>query len=316
MKKFRFLAILILLTVVVFGISRAATAQSSDSIYVNETGHWIWGDFLHLYNSSADPLLVFGYPITDDYSDPLTDNRIQYFQKVRFDVVDTTQGERVQVAQLGRLLYVPGAPLADIAQEGPTCRMFENGFSVCYAFLQFYDANNGAVFFGAPISGVEVIDGRYMQYFENVRMEWWPDRPSGQRVVLTDLGRLYFDKYVNDPELLKADPSANSAGDLVKPITRVFVLHSLIGAGESQTVYVIAQDQFLRPLDGAQVGVTLAFPDGTTEFYRLNETNEFGISQFTFNAANLPTRSVVNVQAEINLRGETSTGISWFRLWW
>lgn len=316
MKKFRFLTFLILLTVVVFGISRAATAQSSDSIYVNETGHWIWGDFLHLYNSSTDPLLVFGYPITDDYSDPLTDNRIQYFQKVRFDVVDTTQGERVQVAQLGRLLYVPGAPLADIAQEGPTCRMFENGLSVCYAFLQFYDANNGAVFFGAPISGVEVIDGRYMQYFENVRMEWWPDRPSGQRVVLTDLGRLYFDKYVNDPELLKADPAANSAGDLVKPITRVFVLHSLIGAGESQTVYVIAQDQFLRPLDGAQVGVTLAFPDGTTEFYRLNETNEFGISQFTFNAANLPTRSVVNVRAEINLRGETSTGISWFRLWW
>jgi len=316
MKTIRAITILLLFSIVVFGVSKAATAQSSDSIYVTETGHWIWGDFLHLYNSSTDPLLIFGYPITDDFSDPLAGRRVQYFQKMRFDVVDTSQGQQVQIAPLGRMLYVPGAPVADIAQEGPTCRLFENGFSVCYAFLQFFDANNGSVFFGAPISNVEVIDNRYMQYFENVRMEWWPDRPSGQRVVLTDLGRLYFDKYVSDPELLKADPPANSAGDLVKPITRVFVLHSLIGAGESQTVYVVAQDKFLRPLDGAQVGVTLSFPDGTNEFYRLNETNEFGISQFTFNAANFPVRSVVNVEAEINLRGETSKGTSWFRLWW
>jgi hypothetical protein len=127
---------------------------------------------------------------------------------------------------------------------------------------------------------------------------------------------LYFDRYIGDPELLKPDQKANSAGDLVKPIARVFVLHSLVGAGESQTVYVVAQDQFLFPLDGAQVGVTLYFPDGTSEFYRLNETNEYGISQFTFNVANLPMRSVVNVKAEITLRGETAAGTSWFRLWW
>lgn len=316
MKKLWISGLIVMMGVAAFGASRAVAAQSSDSIYVPETGHWIWGDFLHLYNSSADPLLLFGYPITDDFTDPISDARVQYFQKVRFDLVDTLQGQQAQIAPLGRLLYAPGAPLADIAQEGPTCRAFENGFSVCYAFLQFYDANNGSLFFGKPISFVEVIDGRYVQYFDNVRMEWWPDRPSGQRVVLTDLGRLYFDKYIGDPELLKSDPSANSAGDLIKPLARVFVLHSLIGAGESQTVYVVAQDQYLRPLEGAQVGVTLLFPDGTSEFYRLNETNEFGISQFSFNAADLPAQSVVNVKAEITLRGEEAAAISWFRLWW
>jgi len=316
MKLTRVIIGILLLAAIAFGVSHSVNAQSSDSIYVQETGHWIWGDFLHLYNSSGDPLLLFGYPITDDFSDPLSDTRVQYFQKVRFDVVDTNQGPKVQIAPLGKLMYRPGAPIADIVQEGPTCRAFESGFTVCYAFLQFYDANNGAAFFGDPISSVEVIDGRYIQYFENVRMEWWPDRPSGQRVILTDLGRLYFDKFIGNPDLLKADPPANSAGKLVKPIARTFVLHSLIGAGESQTVYVIAQDQYLRPLDGAQVGVTLSFPDGTSEFYRLNETNEFGISQFTFNVANLPMRSLVNVKAEITLRGETAVGTSWFRLWW
>jgi len=130
MKTFRILTVILLLSVVVFGLSRAATAQSSDSIYVAETGHWIWGDFLAMYNSSTDPLLLFGYPITDDFTDPISDNRVQYFQKVRFDLVDTQQGQLVAIAPLGRLLYVPGAPLADIAQEGPTCRGFESGFSV------------------------------------------------------------------------------------------------------------------------------------------------------------------------------------------
>ena len=316
MKITRIFLVIALLALVAFGISKVVNAQSSDSIYIPETGHWIWGDFLRMYNNTADPLLVYGYPITDDFVDPVTNIRVQYFQRARFDLVDTPQGQKIQIAPLGTYLHEEGAPLADIAQDGPTCRAFETGYSVCYAFLQFYDANLGNEFFGAPISKVELIDGRYMQYFENSRMEWWPDKPSGQRVLLTDVGRLYFDKVVGNPELLKSDPPANSGGDLVKPITRVFVLHSLIGAGEGQTVYVIAQDQYLRPLEGAQVGVTLSFPDGKSEFYRLTETNEYGISQFTFNVANLPMRSVVNVEAEITLRGESSTGTSWFRLWW
>jgi hypothetical protein len=316
MKLLRVIFSVLILAATALGVARSVNAQSSDSIYVTETGHWIWGDFLHLYNSSSDPLLLFGYPITDDFTDPLSDTRVQYFQKVRFDMVDTSQGQKVQIAPLAKLMYRPGAPIADIVQEGPTCRSFSSGFAVCYAFLQFYDANNGTAFFGDPISSVEVIDGRYMQYFENVRMEWWPDRPSGQRVILTDLGRLYFDKFVGNPDLLKAEPPANSAGNLIEPIARTFVLRSLIGAGESQTIYVIAQDQYLRPLDGAQVGVTLSFPDGTSEFYRLNETNEFGISQFTFNVTSLPVRSLVNVKAEVTLRGETAAGTSWFRLWW
>ena len=207
MKISRVIIGILLLSAAALGVAQSVNAQSSDSIYVSETGHWIWGDFLHLYNSSSDPLLLFGYPITDDFTDPLSDSRVQYFQKVRFDLVDTNQGQKVQIAPLGLLMYRPGAPIADIVQEGPTCRTYVSGFAVCYAFLQFYDANNGAVFFGDPISSVEVIDGRYMQYFENVRMEWWPDRPSGQRVILTDLGRLYFDKFIGNPDLLESRSS-------------------------------------------------------------------------------------------------------------
>jgi hypothetical protein len=316
MKVIRLVSVILLLALLAAGVTQAVTAQSSDSVYVSETGHWIWGDFLRTYNSVSDPLLFFGYPITDDFTDPITNQRVQYFQRARFDLVDTSQGPQIQIAPLGQLLHESGSPLADIPRDGPTCRLFSTGFSVCYAFLQFYDAYDGGVRFGNPISDVEVIDGHYVQYFDYTRMEWWPDRPTGQRVVLTDLGRVYFDKVVANPELLKSSPPANIAGKLVNPVVRIFALKSLIGNDEQQTVYVIAQDQFLRPIENAQVGVTLYFPDNSKEFYRLTETNEFGISQFTFSTGNLPIKSVVNVEAEVNIRGEFATGKTWFRIWW
>lgn len=308
--------IVLLIAGVFLGITRGSNAQSSDSVYISETGHWIWGEFLRTYNSVSDPLLFFGYPITDDFADPITNQRVQYFQRARFDLVDTPEGPQIQIAPLGQLLHESGAPLADIPADGPTCRMFDSGYSVCFAFLQFYDSNNGEKRFGNPISAVEVIDGRYVQYFDNARMEWWPEHASGQRVVLTDLGRIYFDKVVANPELLKSSPPANIAGNLLKPQARVFALKSLIGVNEQQTIYVVAQDQYLRPIENAEVGVTLYFPDGTKEFYRLPESNEYGISQFSFTTTSLPLQSVVNVEAEINIRGEFAIGKSWFRLWW
>ncbi len=316
MKRNLLIFFLLIIGMGAIGVSQAARAQSSDSVYISETGHWIWGEFLRTYNSVPDPLLFFGYPITDDFSDPITNQRVQYFQKVRFDLVDTESGPQVRLAPLGELLHEAGAPLADIPNDGPTCRSFESGYSVCYAFLQFYDANTGGTRFGNPVSEVEVIDGRYMQYFDYARMEWWPDRPAGQRVVLSDLGRIYFDKVVANPELLKSSAPANIAGNLLQPKVRVFTQHALIGAEEQQTVYVVTQDQYLRPIEDAEIGVTLVFPDGSKEFYRLPESNKFGISQFSFTVADLPLRSEVNIEAEVSIRGEFARGRSWFRIWW
>lgn len=316
MRYLRFVLVILAISAVVLGTGKDTRAQSSDSVYVSETGHWIWGDFLRMYNSVSDPLLYFGYPITDDFADPITSQRVQYFQKARFDLVDTSQGPQVQVALLGQLLHESGAPLADFPVDGPNCRAFDVGYSVCYAFLQFYDAYDGLNWFGNPVSDVEVVDGRYIQYFEKARMEWWPERPAGQRVVLSDVGRIYFDKVVANPELLKSSPPVNIAGNLLHPQVRVFALRSLIGPAESQTVFVVVQDQYLRPIPNAEIGVTLFFPDGTKEFFRLSESNDKGISQFSFTTGNLPEQSVVNIQAEVSVRGEIASGRSWFRFWW
>ena len=297
-------------------IRGSVSAQSSSSVYVSETGHWIWGEFLNEYNGVSDPLLYFGYPITDDFIDPVTNQHVQYFQKARFDLVDTPDGPKIQLASLGRLLHEDGAQLADIAEDGPTCRRFETGYSVCYAFLQFYDAYSGVTYFGDPVSALEVIDSRYVQYFEYARMEWWPERASGERVVLTDLGKAYFDKVVANPDLLKSSPPTNIAGQLLKPIVRVFPQKSLIGVNEQQTVYIVVQDQYLRAMSNAQVGVTVTLPDGSSEFYRLPETNEYGVSQLVLTTPALSVQSVVALKAEVTIRGETAVGNGWFRIWW
>jgi hypothetical protein len=66
----------------------------------------------------------------------------------------------------------------------------------------------------------------------------------------------------------------------------------------------------------SQVSVTLKYPDETQEFYRLPETNEFGISQFSFTVPEYKVKSVIEVRVEVTIRGETATGSTWFRLWW
>jgi hypothetical protein len=319
MRNLRRIILLALSLVLLVGfttISGSVFAQGSDSVYVPETGHWIRGQFLKEYNSVSDPLLYFGYPITDDFMDSVTKQQVQYFQKARFDLEDTSAGPQVKLAALGALLHEDNAQLADVADDGPTCRRFSNGFSVCYAFLQFYDAYSGANYFGLPVSKLEMIDGRYIQYFENVRMEWWPERAAGERVVLTDVGRIYFDKVVANPELLKANVAENVQGKLVNPVVRVFAQKALIGAGEQQTLYIIVQNQNLQPMQGAQVGVTVTLPDGTSQFYRLPETNEYGVSNLLLTVPNLNAQSVVQLKADVTIGGEEASGNGWFRIWW
>jgi hypothetical protein len=105
-------------------------------------------------------------------------------------------------------------------------------------------------------------------------------------------------------------------GKLVNPVVRVFAQKALIGAGEQQTVYIIVQSQNLQAMQGAQVGVTVTLPDGTSQFYRLPETNEYGVSNLALTVPNLSAQSVVQLKADVSIGGEEATGNGWFRIWW
>jgi hypothetical protein len=101
-------------------------------------GHIVQGEFLKFYRSASDPLLVFGYPITDEFVDPVTHVMTQYFQKARFDLISTTAGPIIELAPLGQSMHTGVAPTASIPTNGSACRFFQQtGKNVCFAFLQF-----------------------------------------------------------------------------------------------------------------------------------------------------------------------------------
>lgn len=292
-------------------------AQEQNSRYFPETGHWVYGEFLAYFDSAADPLLVFGYPITDAYQDPLTGLTIQYFQKVRFELhIEAETGKRVQISPLGMLLYEPG-PVVEMSTDTPACAYFsDQQHYVCYSFKDFFYNNGGLAQFGAPLSELEQQGDLYVQYFERGRFEWHPELPAGQRVTLSDLGRLYFDQHVGDPALLAPNLVNGITQSLIDLRVRVFVANALVAPQGKQTVYIVAQDQYLRPVEKADVAVVVHLPNGGEQRYRLPLTDQNGISQYEFNVGEQPYDQIVDIAVEVAKGSLQATSSSWFRIWY
>lgn len=97
--------------------------------------------------------------------------------------------------RLGRILAlsaIMGAHLlrpGPISGQTPVIRYFpETGHSVRGEFLAFFEAHGGLAFFGYPLTDEFTQDGRRVQYFQKVRMEWHPELPESYRVQLGLLG--------------------------------------------------------------------------------------------------------------------------------
>lgn len=295
-------------------------AQQTTGRYFPDTRHNVIGEFYAFYQSVPEAELVFGSPITEQFVDRLG-LTVQYFQRARFEWrPEMSVGQRVQLTPLGSLLYVPGAPSLNVNVAG-ACRQFATGFSVCYDFLTYYDAHGGMARFGNPISAFEFQpDGRIMQYFERARFEWYPERPRGQNVVLSDLGRIYFDRVGEDPvRLLPAPPAEISGTTAVSSITSLrasaFVWKAVTLPADTQRIYVIVQDQTLTPVAGAQVTVTVNFSYGPARTYSaVTDANGVAvIPDFQFQNQVYGSLIEVNVRAEMG--GLVATTTTSFRIW-
>ena len=249
--------------------------------YFSKTGHWVSGDFLDKYNSVSNPEAIYGLPITDAFTDPTSGHLIQYFEKARFELhPEGIEDLRVQLTPLGELLYVPGEPIPT-PPNYPACTFFpETSQSVCYAFLEYFEANGGVSQFGYPISGFENHDGWISQYFQRARFEWHPEMPPGERVQLANLGREYFHVRGEDPRLLKPVP-----GDFIpqQAVIRLQI-HAFASqpvmprSGGQQILHVIVYDQSFRAIEGAEVSYQIRLPDGTVFSGELPSTNSEGVS--------------------------------------
>ena len=291
-------------------------AQSAEE-YFEETGHVVTGEFLTAYRSVPDPILLYGYPITDAFQDSTRNLLVQYFQKARF-VLDPAGsfGNRVKISPLGEYLYTPG-PLAPLVVTPGACRTFPpNGFQVCYSFLDFYDRNGGRNQFGDPISNTEEHNGQYVQYFQNARFEWHPDLDPGQRVVLAHLGSQYFSHQAEDPALLLPKQDGNIINSIRNLRVRAYPIKAVTGKAGSQTIYVMVQDQRLLPVANVEVTLSLRIPgQAESPLSVTTTTNDAGIAQLTFSFS-AEEVGVATIQVNAS-RGDLEAGTTTsFRIWW
>lgn len=287
-------------------------AQEEPSRYFSQTGHNVSGDFLRFYDSVANAEQIFGYPLTEAFTDAESGRLIQYFTRTRFEFYpEQLDGQRVRISTLGEYLYEPGGKLNLFTPIG--CRTFPNDKAVCYDFLDFFEKNGGEAVFGYPISGFEFLNERIVQHFQNARFEWYPENPDGSKVVLADLGRAFFSFAAEDPARL-APTSVSQIIEVLSIQARAFSWKAVTQADDVQTVYVIVQDQTLSPVQDAIAVVTIYFPNGTPRSVTL-PTNQYGVVIIPFEVVDQPPGSLVTVYVQVYYQGKTSSAVTSFRIW-
>lgn len=317
MQKSRGITILLAILLLITGLS-ARPLQGEDGIFFEEAGFWVRGEFYALYQTAPDPGRLFGQPVSEAMPDPQRPGiLVQYFERARMDYDPTLPaGERVSLAPLGKNLLDESrkAEALDFSTNTNMCRGFSSGHSVCFAFLQFYDSHQGAKFLGEPITSTEMVDGRLVQYFELARIEWHPDRPAGQRVVVTELGRLDYD--------IRIGPTTAGKGiAAARPLSitaDAFISRPAMAAGQEQQVFVVVYDQSGKPLSDVDVLITATFADGHQANYRPNSlTGENGLVSVKFTVKDVQPNEVVRVTAVAQVPGgPATTADTWFRIWW
>ena len=295
---------------------KGSTAQApEDEEYFAETGHWVTGDFLKTYRSISDPLRIFGLPITDSFTDSTLGLQVQYFEKVRFELHPEAHPDlRVQISNLGFWTYQPGAEISNQGRTQP-CRTYtETGYAVCFDFLEFFDDYGGVAQFGYPISSLEDRDGRIVQYFYKARLEWRPEMPFGQRVVVSDIGRRYFYIRGERVDRLGSLLEDNAPQVILSLKARAYPLHPIAAQEGTQTISVIVQDQNLHPVSGAAAILTFNSPSGEAMTFTLPPTDATGITKFTFSYTS-EEHGLAKIWVTVALNDLEQVTVTSFRIW-
>ncbi len=291
--------------------------QGGTSEYFPATGHTVSGEFWTFYQSIENADYVLGAPITEQFSDAKSGRVIQYFQRARFEYYpENAADQRVLLTAVGSFVMEHAVPSGELEPNNPIgCRKFdETGFSVCYAFLEFFDKNGGEWLVGKPISPFVFYNGRIVQYFERARFEWFPQNLEGQKVVLAELGRLYFDLLPEDAARLQPVRAENAPGDVRALAPNIFTWKAVTRTDDSQAVYVTVRDQTNRPVAGATAIITIHWAQGGEQRFA-QTTDGQGLVNVPLRVQNQPHGSLAVIDVEVNYMGLSEKIQSSFRIW-
>ncbi len=298
-RQINLTSLLGVLLLIAFVFAPFVAAQSGTERYFPETGHTVREPFLTFFNTTGG-LARYGYPITDEYVDPQTGLLVQYFQNARLEWhPGNPDPYKIQLGLLGDDLdkRTPGLLVSKIPSAAdPNCFYFaETGHTACFKFLDYWRNAGGLDSFGYPISEYTIENGRIVQYFQRAKLEWYPEKPEGQRMQLAPLGSIYYDWAQLDRNRLKANPKSAGFGQVTSIRPRASVLDAVIARGGTQTAYVLVSDQLGNPLPGVAVTLIVHFANGDQSF-TLTPTNDRGATYYTFPVGKAVPGTIVSME--------------------
>jgi len=288
--------------------TKGAVQAQTDVQYFSDTGHYLRGTFLEYYNAATNPQLVYGSPLTEQFV-ARDGKTVQYFHKARFEL---SPENKVVLTPVGQLMYDPQNPLQINSTNG--CEQY-GGYTVCFTFLEFYKANGADKQFGNPISSFEYENGVIVQSFEGARFEWRANLKTDNWIVLTDLGRLYFDQQKEDPAQLRpASPPDATIRPILSLNARAFVLKAVTLKSGTQSIYVIVKDQTSQVVSNATVNAVAHLSDGRDQEFTFF-TNSTGIAQTSFNFSDQKPGELITIDITVSYQNISNTTTTSFRIW-
>lgn len=303
----RYFLIVAVVVLAFVGLASVVWGDATDR-YVPETGHVIEARFVAFYDKHGGKQIL-GDPITDAFNDPKSDLLIQYFENARLELVPGEKSKwNVQFAPLGQMLYGWDQPSEeDLSKAVPGCRFFpEARFSVCHAFLDYFEQHGGIETFGLPISSNRIEEGNLIQIFQRFRLEWIADNPTDHAIHISPLGRIHFGLEGYNPELLQPTSSDTTIPGIKEELhIETSLSNPLLEAGATQVVYVTVRDNDLNPIEGASTLLTAHFQSGT-QYILLPVTNENGVTFTHLTADDNATNSEVLLEFLVQYRDTIS----------
>jgi len=289
-----------------------------ESQYFYQTGYYVEGPFLEFYRTRGGER-NFGYPQTRRFFDSEAGLWMQYFDNVRMEWhPDNPDQYKVQLGLLGEILGHRHAPIpsSQIPHGHPFRRYFpQTGHVVSFAFLVFYDQGGGLDIFGYPISEPLVENGRIVQYFQRARMEWHPERPEDERVVLGALGLAYIQRFGVPEGVRELHSDAQYVSEEGPIQVWAFVRNVITGREGNQTIYVYVTDAARQPKSGAMATVAVRYPSKMTVF-TAGPTDSRGITSVTFPIDSPPPGQKVVVDVTVKVAGQEQTAQTFFVPWY
>src|SRR5579884_2968641 len=167
-------ALLLALSALPAGAAPPANDVGPDRVYFPITGHYLAYGFLDYWRHHG-ALPIFGYPISEEFTDPATGLTVQYFERAVFEYhPDAPTGWKVQLRRLGadltsgRRSETPFTPVT-AAGNANTTFYTQTGHRLSFGFRDYWNANGGLANFGYPISEESTENGYTVQYFERAR---------------------------------------------------------------------------------------------------------------------------------------------------